>query len=115
MNKDPEKHLERLFEALRQVELKALFEMNDAELNSLYELSNEVQAQQPQDARLPDDATRCHDRECCVREYCERYRHRNTLVGIGTHARTLRPGWQVHTEPCDSAIMVPEYQAPSGD
>lgn len=48
--------------------------------------------------------TRCHDADCRVREYCERWRLRG-VGGTGVeHAATLRPAWQCWDEYCDDAI-----------
>ena len=53
---------------------------------------------------LTDDISRCHDEECQVKNRCERWLQRDTGSASTTHCTTLRPMWQVFSEPCDHAI-----------
>jgi hypothetical protein len=53
---------------------------------------------------LPNDIARCHDEQCQVRERCERWVYRETGDPRTIHCTTLRPHWQVFTDPCDHAI-----------
>ena len=67
--------------------------------DTLVEISYEITAFSPRH--------RCHDERCGVKEFCRRWLDRNELNTL--HSTTLRPSWQVFSEPCTHAILIEEY------